>query len=370
MAKKQELKLNKLGCTNCGAEVLFDPGTQVLNCNFCGSSFEVEEAVEEKVIIPEGILPFSIKKEIYTEKVLEWLSEGDYTPDDILDGSQFGDVNGVYLPMWLYTGRYSGNWSASSGYNRTEYYIAYNSTTKKNERRSRVVTDWRPSNGQVQGNFSILCYAGTTEKIKPEIAMYAHGTGFKRGEMKDFNIKYTQGFNMVEYEFDDLDSWDKYGESQGSALVQSDAKNRIPGDKYKDFICDVMYDKKPAQRVYVPFWITYYSYGNKQFHVHMDGTTTSRIDGVRPVDEERKKAANKKFLKGHIGCGITTLLFLFTAFGIDSYDSDYDTMMEVTVYLTIITLILYGIGWYQKNQLIKKSKTARQELLKKAKEKL
>ena len=65
MAKKQELKLNKIGCTNCGAEVLFDPGTQVLNCNFCGSTFEVEEAVEEKVITPDGILPFSIKKEMF-----------------------------------------------------------------------------------------------------------------------------------------------------------------------------------------------------------------------------------------------------------------------------------------------------------------
>ena len=69
MAKKQELKLNKIGWTNCGAEVLFDPGTQVLNCNFCGSTFEVEEAVEEKVITPDGILPFSIKKSAFCWRI-------------------------------------------------------------------------------------------------------------------------------------------------------------------------------------------------------------------------------------------------------------------------------------------------------------
>ena len=101
----------------------------------------------------------------------------------------------------------------------------------------------------------------------------------------------------------------------------------------------------------------------------MDGTTTSRISGVRPVDEERKKAANKKFLKGHIGCGFTTLVFLIYCFADLGY-SDQEVMMQAILWLTGITGILYGIGWYQKNQLIKKSKMARQELLKKAKEKL
>ena len=115
--------------------------------------------------------------------------------------------------MYLYKGKYSGNWSASSGYDRTEYYTVYNESSKKMERRSRTVTDWRPSNGQVQGRYSLLGFAGGVNKINDKIVNYAHGTSFERGDIKNYNVKYTQGFSLLEYESDHLDTWDNYGQS-------------------------------------------------------------------------------------------------------------------------------------------------------------
>lgn len=365
----KELKLNQIGCNNCGAELLFDPGTQMSNCNFCGSTFEIEKAIEVGVIQPDSVLPFTVVKSQYNEKVLEWLSEGDYTPDDILGGSQFTSINGLYLPMYLYKGKYSGNWSASSGYDRTEYYTVYNESSKKMERRSRIVTDWRPSNGQVQGRYSLLGFAGGVNKINDEIVNYAHGTSFERGDIKKYNVKYTQGFSLLEYESDHLDTWDNYGQSQGELIVENDSKKRIPGDRYKDFFCDVMFDQEGEPvKVYIPFWVTYYDYNGKSFYVHMDGTSTTRINGVRPEDEERKKEVEKKFYKGHFGCLTTIILFCITAFGIESWDPLYDDMMNVIIGSTLITLVLYGIGQYQKNKIINKSKMKRQELLKQTKE--
>ena len=43
-------------------------------------------------------------------------------------------------------------------------------------------------------------------------------------------------------------------------------------------------------------------------------------------------------------------------------------MMNVIIGSTLITLVLYGIGQYQKNKIINKSKMKRQELLKQTKE--
>ena len=306
------VELKKIGCSNCGAELLFDPGTQMSNCNFCGSQFEIENINKEEVILPDGILPFTVNKDQYIEKILEWLSEGDYTPDDILEGSQFTSVNGLYLPMWLYNGKYSGNWSASSGYDRTEYYTEYSELQKKYVKSSRTVTDWRPSNGQVAGPYSVLSYAGDSETVAASIAIYAHGTSFKRGDIKNYDGKYTQGFNLLGFKNDDLDSWDKYGSSQVDAIVRADAEKRVPGDRTKDFYCDVTTEQNKSLKIYVPFWMTYYDYKGSQFHVHMDGSSTTRINGVRPEDDVRKKAANKKYLKGHISCGVTiVVLFVF-----------------------------------------------------------
>ena len=354
-----QILLKKIGCSNCGAELVFDPGTQMTNCNFCGSKFHIENATDEEIVVPDGILPFKIDKKNYEENVLEWLSEGDYTPDDILHSSIFDSVNGVYLPMWFFKGRYNGNWSASSGYDRTETYLAKDSNGKLVER-TRTVTDWRPSNGNCSGEFDCLAFAGAGAGIKSDIAIYAHGTTFSRGELKPYDVKYTLGYNLIEYTTDEHDTWDTLGKIQADAFVESKTKARIPGDRYRDFYLDVLYDKEKPLRTYVPFWITYYKYADKDFYVYMDGTTTTRIQGVRPIDESRKQEVKKKFYKGHIAAALTILVFIISS------NSDYSTsesLKTFAAWLLFLTGVMYAIGYYQKVKLINASKARRQEIL-------
>lgn len=360
---EKQLQLKKIGCSNCGAELIFDPGTQMTNCNFCGSQFQIEKAQDEEIATPDGILPFKVTKENYEQAVLSWLSEGDYTPDNILNSTIFESVNGVYLPMWFYKGRYNGNWSASSGYDRKETYLGKDSKGKTVEK-TRTVTDWRPSSGQCSGEFAILAFAGAGKGIKSDVAVYAHGTSFNRGDLKPYDPKYTMGFNLIEYTVDEKDTWDTLGKIQANSFVETETKPRIPGDRYKDFYVDALYDKENPLRTYVPFWITNYKYADKDFHVYMDGTSTARINGVRPEDQARKDEVNKKFYKGNFGCATTIIVFLITSYGIGSSSPAYDTWINIIIFLTFATLALYGIGAYQKNKIINDSKARRQEILK------
>lgn len=357
---ENQLHLKKIGCSNCGAELIFDPGTQMTNCNFCGSKFEIEKAKDEDITTPDGILPFKISKEVYETSVLSWLSEGDYTPDDILNSTIFESVNGVYLPMWFFKGRYNGNWSASSGYNRREEYSEWSESQKKMVRKSRTVTDWRPSSGQCSGQYSILAFAGKGKGIKSDVAEYAHGTSFNRGELKSYDPKYTMGFNLIEYTLDEHDTWDTLGKSQANAIVTSDAQARVPGDKYKDFYVDALFDNEKPLRTYVPFWITNYKYNDKEFHVYMDGTSTSRIKGFRPEDSARKKEVSKKFYKGHILAVIVIIIFIIAS---NAPYNDKELLNTIAAWLLALTAILYGVGFYQKNKIIKESKERRQKIL-------
>jgi len=272
---------------------MYDPDTQMTNCNFCGSKYEIEKATDEELILPDGIIPFKITKEKYHNAVLQWLSDGDYTPDDILTSSVFDQINGVYLPMYFFNGKYHGNWSASSGYDRTVRYSEYSESQKKIVKKTKTVTDWRPSNGQFKGAFSILGFAGSGQGIKPEIVHFCQDIVFKRGDLKKYDSKYTLGFNLLEFTVKEGLVWDVFGEPQANAVANADILNRIPGDRYKDLTSDLFYDRDKAIKVYVPYWIINYKYAEKEFHVCMDGTTTSRIVGERPVDEKTKSEANK-----------------------------------------------------------------------------
>ena len=171
------MNLKKIGCKNCGAEVVLTrpPNFQTVTSVEVPMKLNLQRMKE---ITIDGILPFSIGKEEYQKEVLKFLSEGDYTPDDILSSSIFESVTGSYIPMWFYSGRYDGNWSASSGYYRTERYMGRDSNGKLVEK-SRTVTDWRPSNGQGQGEYSVFGFAGDHESIQPTIADYAHETNFQ-----------------------------------------------------------------------------------------------------------------------------------------------------------------------------------------------
>jgi len=370
---EKQLQLKKIGCSNCGAELIFDPGTQMTNCNFCGSQFQIEKAQDEEIITPDGILPFKVTKENYEQAVLSWLSEGDYTPDDILNSTVFESVNGVYLPMWLYNVKYHGNWSASSGYKRREEYSEWSESKKKMVSKTRTVIDWRPSSGQCAGDLTIIAFAGIGKGIKSDIAVYAHDTSFSRGEMKPFDSKYTIGFNLVDFTIDEHSTWETLGKMQSDAQVKNDAKNRIPGDKYKDFYCDVIYDKDHPLRVYVPFWITYYKYNDKEFHVYMDGTTTTRIRGMRPEDQGRKDTIKKLKLKiiaigilGSIGLGfvigLISCLIQKGRFKINMIDNDkfYVPGLIAFVFIIIATFIFQK---YKTNEILTKSKSKRQEIL-------
>ena len=345
--------LKKIGCKNCGAEVVFDPATQLSNCNFCGSTYEIETAKDESSIEIDGILPFSVSKEDYQRNVYEFLSEGDYTPDDILTSTIFESVTGSYLPMWLYSGKYEGNWSASSGYRRIESYVGRDSNGRAVEK-TRTVTDWRPSNGNCNGEYTVFGFAGDNDAIKPTISDYAHGTQFSRGAIKDYEPQYTTGFTMLDFKNDEHDTWDFNSKSRAEALVRASAEARIPGDTFKDFYVEAVYHQNKSLRTYVPFWITTYKYGDEEFYVYMDGTNQDRLQGLRPEDNERKALVKKKFWPGHI----TLALVLIIVFAAGGFEFD-----AVGWFLVIAIVVAYGWGFYEKSKIINASKKARQEIL-------
>lgn len=365
MADKK-ISLQKISCDSCGAELIFNPKSQSTLCNFCGSTFEIEKAEKNlELILPDGILPFRVTKDQFKTGMLEWLSEGDYTPDDILSSSVFDEYNGVYLPMYFFSGQYSGNWSASSGYERQEEYTTRDSQGRL-VRKTRTVTDWRPSNGQIGGSYNILAFAGNPD-INADVVLFCQDTGLNKGAIKEFDIKYTLNFSLLEFITPEDQSWDALGQVQLDSLGKSDIKTRIPGDTYKDLRYDLSFKHKSIGKYYIPTWVAFYKYSGEEYHVCFDGSELSRKDGSRPVDEKRQKAAKMKFMHGHVGLGATAGLLLFTIFGIGTRDPAFDAMFSFSMILGGITILLYIIGYFRKKNLLKRSKIKRQEILNKIK---
>ena len=351
---KSEQTLNKATCSNCGAELIFDVATQATVCNFCGGQFSIGKTEGGQNVWADRIVPFKVDKKSFHQAVLAWLSEGDYTPDDILLSSVFDQPNGLFLPMYFFSGAYDGTWSASSGYHREEEYYERDSAANL-VKKTREVTDWRPSNGQIKGTFEVLCFGGAGPGIKPEVVNYAENADFKTSNFKEYDSQYTLGFGLLEYTSNKDDVWRADGKSKAESDAESNAEP--PGDTYKNLNCSVRCDLDETLRVYTPFWIVYYTYGDKKFHVIMDGAHSSTIEGERPEDKNKIDQVKKFFFVPKI-----TLFACLAVWAVLAYFTEYGTY--VFGLGASLSMGLFISAFMRKNNLIKKSKMKRQGVLK------
>ena len=316
----------KLTCTNCHADIVYNADTQIPKCSFCGCRLENNNSTIDKFDTADYILPFNVSKERSRYYMMKWLAQGDYTPIDMMDASLFDDLNGVFLPTYLFSGMYGGNWSASSGYYESQTYSEWNPKTERNVSKSRTVTDWTPSSGEYGGGYSIYGLAINT--TNPEIEACINQTDFDQDDLKTFKARRIEGYGVVEYTITEKNIWTVKGKEELSKIVEEDVASRIPGDKYADVNFDLEYDRE-SHKVYLPFWTLLYKRDGLAYYFCMDGTNPLNVKGIYPVDKKLKNKAEryKKVLIiwlilsviisinfpetiTYIGCGVMALALL------------------------------------------------------------
>lgn len=236
--------------------------------------------------------PFTISKSFFERALLEWLIAGDYTPDDVLRHAIVQDHAGIYAPFYSFAGFYTATWTAAAGFDRSETYVDTDRTFKdgkwvdEQKTKTRTVTDWRPISGEAHGEFRISCSA--SRQIPGGLLDFCESTP------QSVTINMEVDDDLQDYLVEALTTgedtcFSTRGQPQLDSIIREAVRSRIPGDRSRDerWDCDVR--ELETAKVYLPFWIASYSYGDRRFHFILDGRDASRYQGDRPVDEHRKK---------------------------------------------------------------------------------
>jgi DNA-directed RNA polymerase subunit RPC12/RpoP len=94
---RQPIDMRVFECHTCGATFLLTPETISISCPHCDHNYSVEHAQFEKVIPPEGIVPFSTGEEDAKTALGGWLEENGNT-----EKTRIKNLRGVYLPVWTF----------------------------------------------------------------------------------------------------------------------------------------------------------------------------------------------------------------------------------------------------------------------------
>lgn len=119
-------------CSSCGAQLMVDQVTAVTSCPYCGNNTVMPGQLSD-VLKPDYVIPFKLDKDDAVAALKEYYGGKRFLPDGFTEGNHLEEVQGVYVPFWLYSGVADGDyhfhgavvttWSdKEKAYTQTDHY--------------------------------------------------------------------------------------------------------------------------------------------------------------------------------------------------------------------------------------------------------
>ncbi len=120
-------------CQSCGAEIITDSTTAATKCPYCDNVVVVEPNLTG-IIKPNGIIPFKLNSDGLKNAINEYCKGKILLPKNFISENKIKEVQGVYVPFWLYDcdadgqmsfeGTRVSHWSDSNyDYTKTDHYL-------------------------------------------------------------------------------------------------------------------------------------------------------------------------------------------------------------------------------------------------------
>jgi len=133
----QEGEVSAYVCQSCGGELITDANTAATACPYCGNPVVLAHNVSGQ-LKPDCIIPFKLDKEAAVEALKKHLSGKPLLPKLFRDENHIKEIQGVYVPFWLYDATAFGDaqyhttrvrtWADSRFfYTETSHYRVYRS---------------------------------------------------------------------------------------------------------------------------------------------------------------------------------------------------------------------------------------------------
>lgn len=266
----------QITCNECGASVSIARGSQTAKCAFCGSEKVLAQETSGNPITPKSIVPFKITKEKANTKFKTWLGTLWFRPNDLKKKAELQEMDGVYIPFWMFGALVKTEWTASSGY----YY--YENEWYLNDKGQRVVrevkkTRWTSSYGDRQDFFdaNLIC---ASKGLPQDLVLKLNS--FDTDKLTSYQPEFLAGWQAESYVIDLLPAWNT-AQKDMSRVQQGRASRDVPGDEQRNLSVRNKFSHVTFQHVLLPIWISTYRYHDKPYQFLVNGQT-GEVVGTAP----------------------------------------------------------------------------------------
>jgi len=268
-------------CTSCSAQTTFDSNVVSNFCAFCGSPIVVKDATTNTIFKPKGILPFSVDKKSAEKAYLTWLDKIWWAPFGFKKQVQMNEkLSGVYIPYWTYDSDTSTDYTGERG---DDYTVMESYTTTENGKtvtRTRPVTHtrWTYTSGNVAHFFDDVLVIASNSLPRNKTENLEP---WDLTNLVPFDEAFISGFRTECYQVD-LKNGLQYAKGRMDAHIRTLINADIGGDHQRISSVDTSFSNMTFKHLLLPIWISAYKYNQKSFRYLVNGRT-GEVQGEYPV---------------------------------------------------------------------------------------
>jgi DNA-directed RNA polymerase subunit RPC12/RpoP len=264
-----------LSCPSCGAQTDFPEGTQASACPFCDTPF-ISDTGTHRHIKPAGVVPFQLDERTARGKMTAWLGSLWFAPNGLTEYARAGRaMTGVYVPYWTFDADTKTDYTGQRG----DAYYETRTVTRNGQRHTEQVRKirWSRASGRVARFFDdilVLASRGLPKRHTDDLKPW------DLGALVTYQPQYLSGFAAEGYQVELPDGFTE-AQSIMARQIEQDIRRDIGGDEQRISTVDTDTRDVTFKHILLPVWMAAYKYNGRTFRFVVNGQT-GKVQGERP----------------------------------------------------------------------------------------
>lgn len=265
-----------LHCDNCGANTMVEQTAVESECPFCASKKINVEAFNHNLIQPNGILPFQIPKKEAVEKFKEWIAKGWFHPSKLKQMANLEELHGIYIPFWTFDAQTASNWTGEAGH----YYYETKRVRVNGQMQTQQVQKvrWQRRSGSLDHFFDDVLVPSSEGLDNPKFQRIL--TSYRLDEVINFDPRLILGWKAEIYNIE-VDNGYDIADKIMDARIRGMCISRLGGDTYRNLNINTEKYDQTFKHIILPVWVAAYRFNNQSFQFVINGQT-GRVGGEKP----------------------------------------------------------------------------------------
>ncbi len=258
-------------CANCGAKVVIDANEVGKECPYCGTS-QVRKTEEIVGIRPNAIYPFTIEKTDAEGLCKKWVKRKFFAPRKFKKNIEAQKIRGVFEPCFSFDSSTYSTYNGRVGYRRTRVV-----GSGKN-RRTETYIEWRYIKGSIDKNFDDIMISASKEFPQEKLSKCLP-LNFQT--IAVYKKQYLAGYVANHYDRDVKSCW-----NDAKSLMDNVIRSAIVSKYHADVVDYInvftSHNNVTYKYVLVPIYLFTYPFKKKEYILNVNGNT-GKVWGKTPV---------------------------------------------------------------------------------------